>query len=239
VSTARNAYLSGAHFDYARNRLHLSWAWREDFAIATNCGIAYAYSDDVGRTWRNSAGAVIAKPGELVRVDSPGVQVWDVGPEWGLDNQDGQAVDGLGRPHVLVWHLREPDATEDNRDASKSRYYHYWRDDDGVWHKHELPPEIGSDRDRVHPKAIGAPNGDVFCLFNCNGQITICAATAARRYEDWHVIHVEPGPWDGTPLTDLYRWRDEGVLSIYMQREPAQDRQPTDIYVLDFQVTAG
>jgi hypothetical protein len=62
-------------------------------------------------------------------------------------------------------------------------------------------------------------------------------ATAENQYRDWKVIHMEEGPWDGEPLPDLGRWREEGILSIYMQKNPAKHGEPTDLYIVDFSVS--
>ena len=57
-SSSRNPYLNG--ISYAGNRLHASWGWRESAGGSEfNHDLNYAYSDDHGRTWRNSAGTRI------------------------------------------------------------------------------------------------------------------------------------------------------------------------------------
>jgi len=77
-------------------------------------------------------------------------------------------------------------------------------------------------------------NNDLIAMFNNNAQIVLLAATAKNQYRDWKVIHKEAGPWNGEPLPDLSRWREEGVLSIYMQKDPSKGGEPTDLYVVDF-----
>jgi hypothetical protein len=75
-------------------------------------------------------------------------------------------------------------------------------------------------------------------MFNNKSNIVLVSATEKQQYRDWSVIHREAGPWDGEPLPDLSRWRDEGVLSIYMQKEPSKSGEPTDLYVVDFSFSA-
>ena len=75
-------------------------------------------------------------------------------------------------------------------------------------------------------------------MFNYQGKIVLCGATAGNRYRDWGMLHIEEGPWEGEPLPDLTRWREEGVLSIYMQRNPSRRSEPTGLYVLDFTLLA-
>lgn len=46
----RNAYWQ-ASVD-KKNRIHLSWTWRETWDVSTNHDIAYAVSSDKGKTWK-------------------------------------------------------------------------------------------------------------------------------------------------------------------------------------------
>lgn len=65
--------------------------------------ICYAYSTDLGYTWRNDRGDVIAdlRKGETIRNDAPGIVAFDVPKGSGLMNQEAQAVDHAGGVHVL------------------------------------------------------------------------------------------------------------------------------------------
>ena len=58
-------------------------------------------------------------------------------------------------------------------------------------------------------------------------------ATAAALWKDWTTVHTQPQTFTGEPLVDFYRWRDEGVLSIYVQEHPRTTRQPTALHVID------
>lgn len=237
-SERRNAYLNGVHYGEGSGRLHMSWAWCED-GSGKKHDVNYTYSDDNGRNWFNSAGQQIGSPQQLISVNSPGLAVWEVTIEQGLDNQEGQYVDALNRPHICVWHLRNG-LTNNLRDPAKSAYYHYWRDTSGTWNQNEIfsPVGGGEDKQRNRPKILSTPNNDLIAMFNNKAEIVFCGATAENQYRDWKVIHKEEGPWDGEPLPDLSRWRDEGVLSIYMQMaDTTKKGQPTDLYVLDFGVS--
>ncbi|MHC4121011.1 MAG: BNR repeat-containing protein [Planctomycetota bacterium] len=235
-SNSRYAYLNGVHYDYQTGRLHISWCWRENMGHAF-VNLNYAYSDDNGGTWSSSSGRKIGGPGQLIDLHSPGIAVWDIDPHHGLDNQHGQYVDASGRPHIIVWRLRddEPLLEIGRRDASRSAYYHYWRDEGGTWHQRELPHPV-DDTERNRPKILSTPDNDLIGMFNYKGKIVLCGATAKNAYHDWGTLHIEEGPWDGEPLPDLTRWREEGVLSIYMQRDPSQGGEPTDLCVLDFSI---
>jgi hypothetical protein len=76
-------------------------------------------------------------------------------------------------------------------------------------------------------------------MFNNKAEIIICGATADMQYQDWKVIHREKGPWDGEALPDLSRWREERVLSIYMQKEASKSGEASDLYVIDFSFSAN
>ena len=242
TSRGRYSYPNGIHYDYETGRLHISWGWREGLrGVASRVDVNYAYSDDNGKTWFNSAGKKIGAPDQPITVNSPGIAVWDVDPHQGLDGQQGQCVDALGRPHVIAWHLRngEEPLPIGKRDADKSAYYDYWREDKGEWHQTEVfhPVGSGADGERNRAKLVSTPDSDLIAMFNNKARIVLMTATAKKQYSDWRVLHIEEGPWDGEVLPDLGRWRDEGVLSIYMQMEPANRHDPTDLCVVDFHLT--
>ena len=237
-SDRRNAYLNCVHYGEESKRLHMSWGWREK-GLRRMHNVNYTYSDDNGRNWFNSAGQQIGSPEQLVSINSPGLAVWEVTPDQGLDNQEGQYVDALDRPHICVWHLLNG-KTDSLRNPANSAYYHYWRDTDGTWKQNEIYSPVGGDEDqqRNRPKILSTPDNDLIAMFNNKARIVLASATAENRYRDWRVIHTEEGPWDGEPLPDLSRWREEGVLSIYMQKESSIGGKPTDLYVLDFSISA-
>lgn len=237
ISTSRNTYLNGVHYDYRTGRLHISWSWKERGEGVWR-DVNYAYSDDDGLTWYNSAGGKVGGPDQLIDVHSPGIRVWEVDPHQGLEIMQGQYVDNLGRPHVITSHLREGEQplALAVRDPARSAYYHYWRGNDGEWRQNEVfhPVGGGADSDRNRPKLAATADNDLIAMFNNRAQIVLLAATVESGYSDWKVIHREEGPWNGEPLPDLTRWSDEGVLSVYMQMDPSQSGEPTDLYVVDF-----
>ena len=70
--------------------------------------------------------------------------------------------------------------------------------------------------------------------FGAWGDLQIAAATAANKWSDWTVIFTPKGPFTGEPLLDRYRWRDEGILSVYIQQEPEQLGAASPLRVIDF-----
>ena len=257
VSNGRYAYVNGVHYGPS-GLLHMSWCWREDMG-SVFADVNYACSDDNGLTWRNSSGAVIGGENQLIGVDSPGIKVWDVNPHQGQDNMMGQYIDGLDRPHIIISRLRDGDEPlpVGQRDLTRSSHYHYWRDTKGTWHQNEVwypvrqkkEPLAGPDANvkggvkgdstRNHrAKLLSTSENDLIAMFNFEGQLVIVSATAETGYQDWLEVHREAGPWNSEPLPDLTRWQEEGILSIYTQRAPSRDGEPTDLYVISFSIAA-
>jgi hypothetical protein len=222
---SRNAYLNGYDYD-GKGRLHVTWCWRETGGPMTNHDLGYAWSKDGGKTWLNNAGHVIGQRGvQSVTVESFGVHLVEIPMNRGLMNAMTQAIDSRNRVHLVTFHL--PDSAPQQADWEATRkhtlYFHYWRDAKGHWTRTQMPfigsrPQLWFDKkdnaylvfagDRYHP----SPN------------LSIAAATAKSNWNDWKVIHNEPGPFNGQPQID--RYGAEGSLSIYIQ-EQAKPSSPT------------
>ena len=188
---------------------------------------------------------------ELITLDSPGITVVELDRYYGLMNQQAQAVDPQGRIHTVMWHCTEETYQQYPRNGLRwgpqgaRRYFHYWRDSQGVWHRNELPGYVGS-----RPKLFIRSNGDAFLIYQSRlpededptdggiyfvyGDFTICAATAQSRWTDWQIIHVEPGFFLNEMLGNLYRFEQEEVLSVMVQESPWYAGQSTPLRILDF-----
>lgn len=140
-SGSRNAYLNDIVVD-SRNRIHITWTWREDPGHETNHDLHYIYSDDEGKTWKNNAGRTVANlPGGVpVRVDSLGIRVAEIPVYSWLINQDTMVVDSHDQPHVVTHHSTVPTAVTAERNL---HYVHYWREQNGEWRSGWIdPPEV-------------------------------------------------------------------------------------------------
>lgn len=229
-SSSRCAYPNGLDFD-AGGRLHLTWCWRESANPMSNHDLCYAYSDDRGRTWFNSAGAKAGKAGpEPIRAGTPGIAAVEIPTGRGLINSTGQAVDGKGCIHVVTWHLpADAPATKDWEGASAARhYFHYWREMDGKWRADDIAPKVVLG---ARPKLRFDAKNNLYLVFRAGG---IAAATAGEEWKDWKVVHTEPGGFLSEPSVDFCRWRDEGVLSLCAQRRPDKPGSPSPLCTLDF-----
>lgn len=238
VSTTRNMYLHGIGYD-RRGRLHAAFTWREgDQGVLCapggldNHDTGYVYSDDRGRTWRNDAGQRVGVTGsQLVSVDSPGLVVDPLGVDRGLMNQESQAADSAGRPHVIISYVPEDaKACVTNYQADRTafgRTFHLWRDARGTWHKTRLPEPlnaVGRSRlvfDRNDNAYVVMPRG------------RILAASRASGWTDWRKL------FDGAGLNafgevDVDDSRP-GVISV-MYQQASTGTTPSPIRVIDFRL---
>ncbi len=214
-----NAYPHGLTYGRSGTRLHTSWCWRDDPNASTNHGLLYAYSDDHGRTWKNDAGATIATTGSTgIRINSAGIEVWDIGQNRGLINQEHMAVDALGRVHVLLSHM--PDDEADDADftsaRTKSEYFHYYRDTSGTWHRQALGvPSVLNFRGKL---AISSSNN----LYAVLPDLLIAGASASSDYPDWSVLrNDEDDRFFSDPLIDSSRLLTQDKLTVlYTEKSP-------------------
>jgi hypothetical protein len=220
---SRCAYENAFTYD-AKGTLHVTWCWRETGAPETNHDLCYAWSADGGKTWANGVGAVVGERGKrLVTLDTPGVRAVEVATNRGLINSVSQAVDRAGRVHAMTFHLpdgtRTPATWKESRSAS--RYQHYWRDADGKWFRNELPLGGGAGS---RPQLAINEAGDAWLVFAFEGRLCLAAATAAKKWTDWEIVH--RGDFDvvGEPRFDPTRWQVDGVLSVYVQEMPEEEK---------------
>jgi len=222
-------------FDYDKNgRLHVSWTWRETADASTNYNIMYAYSDDLGRTWKNNAGTTVATTGtNPITPTTPGLVVYTIGQNRGLINQESQTVDSLGQVHIIASHMQDSEASDSNftNARNKAFVYHYWRNTSGTWSRSQLPYLPGVSR-----SDIGMDSSDsayVVMPSSLSGVTSIATASASTGWTDWKIVHAEPrARFASEPLIDQSRMkRGENVLT-FVQPEIGNGK----IAVLDFQV---
>ncbi len=243
-STSRCSYPNG--YTYGPDgRLHATWVWREGSQTG-NHDLSYAYSDDRGRTWHNNAGDVLAAP---AAVETPGLVAVTIDEGYGLMNTHGQAVDSRGRIHTVMWHCTDESLAAVGAKPGESRwgpeaarrYLHYWRDEQGRWHRNVLPGVAGT-----RPKLFIDPQDRAYLIFNGGDDLNpnrgenlkIATAGADALWSDWSIIHTEPGPFGNEMLGDPQRWAAEGILSVLVQGQPAEAHAPTPLRVLDFAFTS-
>ncbi|MCE6994998.1 BNR repeat-containing protein [Saccharothrix sp. S26] len=238
VSRTRNMYLHG--LDYDRDgRLHAAFTWREgDTGVLSapgglaNHDTGYVHSDDRGRTWRTSAGDVVATTGGTpVGISSPGVIVDHLGPDHALMNQESQAVDSTGTPHVVISYVPErlvPRVSDyAAQRARHARTFHLTRVD-GTWTKREIPvPPNSTQRtrlvlDRADNAYLVMPRG------------LIVAASRASGWTDWTTAFTPTSLHAfGEVNVDTSRVALDGILSVQYQ-QLSTGTTPSPIRVADF-----
>lgn len=246
-----NAYLHGISYQRGTNRLHAAWCWRENPGAETNHDLIYVYSDDHGRTWKNNADTQVGTASTAtnettaIRPTSTDINVWPIGQNRGLINQEHMAVDSLGRVHVLLGHM--PDGVADDANfanaRSKSVYFHYWRDATKQWKR----DTINSEPIRVNHRgkfAITSSNNLYAILPGINyttGGMRILGSSSASGYSTWTKLVTDTRGFYSDPLIDTARLLQENVLTIFFPMLGAttdSDGSATssDIYTLNYQL---
>ena len=247
-SKARNAYHNGFDYD-AKGRLHTTWVWREEQNNRewgpSNChDLQYAFSDDGGRSWLNNDGVRCGTTGRTpMRLQSEKITVHEARWRWGMMNQLTQTATPDGQPHVILWQ-NPPDAPAASKNMNAWRYFHYWRDDRGGWHR-RLLPFVGR-----KPSIVADPAGNLIVVFtkpddmeyhgaDPGGPLHIFKATAAKRWDDWVQLFRSEKSFVGEPRVDKYYWQQEQILSIYAQETPTKPGQPSTLLGIDFKLVDG
>ena len=222
-----NAYPHGLSYTRGGSRLHMSWCWRETPDASTNHDLLYIYSDDHGRTWKNSVGAAVASTGSsFVSKNSSGIKVWTINQNRGLINQEHMAVDAAGIVHVLLSHMPDSQADDSSFDSarSKSQFFDYWRAASGTWTRTAMGlPVVASFRGKL---AISSSN-NVYAVLP---DLRIAVASAASGFATWVVLNIaDSGRFFSDPLIDTARLVAEDKLTIFYPQKSS-----SSIYVLDY-----
>ncbi|MET9630363.1 BNR repeat-containing protein [Lentzea sp. NPDC006480] len=241
VSTTRNMYLHGLSYDRS-GRLHAAFTWREgnsgvlcNSGGLTNHDTGYVYSDDRGRTWRNGAGTVVGTTGGMpVGVTSPGLVADPLDPNHGLMNQESQAVDTNGRPHVVISYVpgrfTQCVSNYAQQRAQYGRTFHVFRGADGKWTKMEVPVAPN----HTQRTKIVLDRNDNAYLVMPRGKIV--AASRASGWTDWTTVFDRPSLQAfGEVNVDTSRVASQGILSVQYQ-QTSTGSTPSPIRVADFRL---
>ena len=224
-----NAYPHGLTYTRGGSRLHMSWCWRETPDASTNHDLLYIYSDDHGRTWKNSSGTTVAATGSsYVTKNSAGIKVWTINQNRGLINQEHMAVDATGRVHVLLSHMPDAQADDATFDSArtKSQFFDYWRNSSGTWSRTAMGlPVVANFRGKL---AISSSN-NVYAVLP---DLRIAAASAASGFASWTVLaNADSGRFFSDPLIDTARLVSEDKLTVFYPQKSSPN-----ITVLDYTV---
>ncbi len=241
TSTTRNMYLHG--LTYGRDgRLHAAFTWREGNTGVlcapgglSNHDTGYVYSDDRGRTWRDNTGIAVGTTGGAQVAVSPNLVVDPLGPNHGLMNQESQAIDSGGSPHVVISYVPgrfTQCVTGYAADRVRwGRTFHLVRNADGSWTKREVPiPPDATGRTR-----IVFDRTDNAYLIMPYGRIV--SASKASGWTDWTLVFDRPGMNAfGEVNVDYSRLSSEGVLSVFYQQR-SSGVTPSAVRVADFRLS--
>ncbi|KAF8869191.1 hypothetical protein CPB84DRAFT_1805190 [Gymnopilus junonius] len=241
TSTARNLYIHG--FTYGSGAAHVTGTWREQNGAVscssgglTNHDTTYFYSQDKGRTWKNSAGTLIGTSGSNpVNVNTAGIIVDSLNADHGLMNQESQVVDSSGQIHAIISYVpgRFTQCVT-NYEANRTEYarpFHLFRHTNGTFTKMEIPFPINA-VGRSQIVLDSADNAYVVLPY-----VRIVTASKASGWTDWTLAY------DGTAAglqafgeITLDRARlSSGVLSILYQLT-STGTTPSAVKVIDFKL---
>ncbi|KAJ3547477.1 hypothetical protein NMY22_g1636 [Coprinellus aureogranulatus] len=220
-SNARNLYIHG--FTYRNGRAHVTGTWREQAGGVmcnggglTNHDTVYFYSDDKGRTWRNSAGSSIATSGSNpVNVNTAGIIVDSLNADHGLMNQESQDVDSTGQIHAIISYV-------------PGKPFHVYRSSNGTFTKMEIPFAVnGVGRSQIVMDA----NDNVYVVLPF---VRVVTASKSSGWTDWTMAYdgVAQGLNAFGEVTVDRAGVANGVLSILYQVK-SSGTTPSSVRLLD------
>jgi hypothetical protein len=231
------AYINGMSYDKS-GRLHVTWCWRDDFGGGSNHDFYYAYSEDHGRTWKDTFNETKAvtdvmdpvadtKTGGALGQTKKSFMIEAIPYNRGYINQETQDVDSRGRIHAVNSHIPDGQASDANWGSSrtKARLHHRFRKENGTWVKRLITVNgnsVNSTR-RVHLAIDSYDNAYVMA-----NNVGVLMASPDDDYATWKLIS-EDGKTGflSEPLADKPLLREKGVLSfVYL----GSDKK---IYVFD------
>ncbi|MFK7850925.1 MAG: BNR repeat-containing protein [Akkermansiaceae bacterium] len=210
-SRFRCPYLNSISF--SGKRLHVSWIWRDRFektSVRHQHSLCYAYSEDNGRSWNNSAGERIGETGKSpIHLDSKDLVVAEIPSDSGLSNQNTHYAYPDGRIHVML--LQTP------ADGKRKTYHHHWRSAEGEWQVEALPYS------GTRPKLLGGKDRSLLLFYTSRSLLQIARGTPRPAGGGWKWKRIDldqPHPCFGEAIVDLERWNKEEILSVYSQAAP-------------------
>jgi hypothetical protein len=178
---------------------------------------------------------VVANTGSSrVSVTSPGLVVDPLGVDHALMNQESQAVDSTGQPHVVISYVpgRFTQCVTDYSAQRKAdgRTFFLSRAANGTWTKTEVPVPPDSTQ-RTQLVLDGQDNAYLVMPYG-----KIVAATRASGWTDWRTVYTPDLNAFGEVDVDRSRLATEGVISVLYQQN-SSGATPSPIRVADFRLS--
>jgi hypothetical protein len=224
------AYIN--RFDYdTKGRIHVSWCWRDDPNAQSNHDLFYGYSDDHGRTWKDTKGTAVATTdrinptdsraaGKCMRQGIASLKVATISKNRGYINQESQSSDSKGRVHVLNSYIPDGGGTDTNWESSrkKARLHHRFRAPDGSWRVSQVKSAGTAVHSYCRAQVVCDALDNAFVIAN---GAEIYAATSAKDYTDWDLVSdTDKGRFCSEPQVDHPYLLSDGVLSfVYLGRD--------------------
>jgi len=240
TSTLRNLYIHG--FTYHGRRAYVTGTWREQNGAVscsslglTNHDTVYFYSDDMGRTWFNSAGTEIATSGtNPVNVNTAGIIIDSLDADHALMNQESQTVDSAGLIHVAISYVpgRFTQCVEDYETGRPefARPFHLYEAANGTFIKVEIPFFV----DAVGRSQIVMDSHDN--VYVVMPYLRIATASKATNWTDWTIAY--NGTTEGLDVfgeITLDRARvSSGIVSVLYQQNSTGTTTPSAVKLFDF-----
>ena len=163
TGSTRCAYYND--FVFKDGVLYLTWTWRETPDGGTNHDVMFAYSEDNGKTWKNTNNASLSLP---MHLNSNGLKVATVPQTEGLINHNACAVDAYDNVHAV---MREG-----------AVYKHYYRI--GTSWKSQTVNNGGYVGDR--PKMYcGVLTNTLYLVVRRGNEIALFASDASDEWSTW------------------------------------------------------
>jgi hypothetical protein len=263
TGVSNSPYING--FDYRRSRLHISWCYRNFIPIPlftapdahkqqagpngpeNNRDLNYAFSDDLGQTWKSSDGFVLAKIGGqgasqvecTIKPGAEGARVFEIPTGSGILNQEAQAADWEGR----FWALNR-----ENR-SGEEKWMVYHREIDGrtlfsiqnlwlmfqdKWSTMEVPSPSKPTETGSRGSMCVDRNNNVYLILpgNSDSSLSIVRGQMKNGWFEFETIWTRTG-FDGEPLVDVQRLEVSNTLSVFTRTDRNADGKRL-VVVLDF-----
>lgn len=220
------AYINRMDYD-KQGRLHVSWCWRDDFGGQTNHDLCYAYSDDHGRSWKDTYGNQVAlsealnytdsrTSGNCLRQGIATLKIADIPYNKGYINQETQSCDSKGRVHIVNSYMDSGTDSDWSSSRSKAVLHHRFRDTDGNWHHNYIYNKGQKVNSYCRVQIILDAFDNAYVIAN---GAEIYAASSAADYSDWELVSdLDAGRFCSEPQIDQNAI-NEGILSfVYLAR---------------------
>jgi hypothetical protein len=200
-----NAYVNGVSSE--GGKLFVSWTVRETPDASTNHDFYFAFSEDAGKSWKQTNGQTVALP---IKPSTPGIKVYSIPQNSQIINQEAQFADRKGRFHALM---------RDNSTGT-AQFYHYLRTPEGKFSKTAInAPGLSVPPYLAYRGKIVATGDSVIAILPDQPKMAIqlWAATAGANYNDWKKLADVPNS-AGEPLVDEARLKNFNVLSLFVRQ---------------------